>query len=347
LFICRPIMVTSFEASLQSISVHHVGNPLQDERYALSDAPISLKDEIIPRLLMQYFLTPFEKTNEVYHLMHPGGDLELNEIFHYCTGIFNDDTKFHELSQQIAKHLYSVSGHPKIKAGEVYIGYFNGVQLEGEQLDVIGIFKSETKETFLKVYPQEGGFGLDYEENAININKLDKGCLIFNTNKEDGYKVVVLDKTNGNNNEAVYWKDEFLKLKIRNDNFNQTNNTLSIYKNFVTQKLDDEFEMSKADKIDLLNRSMKYFKEVLGNNEAIESFKTYKNQYEQEFETKIPDTFEISDNAVKKQARVYKSVLKLDKNFHIYIHGDKELIEKGFDDAKAMSYYKVYFKQEE
>ncbi|MVN92738.1 nucleoid-associated protein [Mucilaginibacter aquatilis] len=351
-------MVTSFEASLQTISVHHVGNPLQDERYALSDAPIDLKDEIIPRLLMQYFLTPFEKTNEVYHLMHPGGDLHLNEIHHYCTDIFEDKQRFHELSQQIAKHLYSTSGHPKIKAGEVYIGYFTNVQLEGELLDAIGIFKSENKETFLKVYPQEGGFGLDYEENAININKLDKGCLIFNVQKEDGYKVVAIDQTN-RSNDAVYWKDDFLKLKVRNDNFNQTNNTLSIYKNFVTQKLDDEFEMSKADKIDLLNRSMKYFKEkdtfemdefageVLGNDQAIESFKNYKNQYEEEYDTRIPDSFEISDNAVKKQARVYKSVLKLDRNFHIYIHGDKDLIEKGFDDAKAMNYYKVYFKEEE
>ncbi|WP_295771118.1 nucleoid-associated protein [uncultured Mucilaginibacter sp.] len=351
-------MVTSFEASLQTISVHHVGNPLQDERYALSDAPIELKDEIIPRLLMQYFLSPFEKTNEVYHLMHPGDDLHLNEIHYYCTDIFEDKKRFHELSQQIAKHLYSTSGHPKIKAGEVYIGYFTNVQLEGELLDAIGIFKSENKETFLKVYPQEGGFGLDYEENAININKLDKGCLIFNVQKEDGYKVVAIDQTN-RSNDAVYWKDDFLKLKVRNDNFNQTNNTLSIYKNFVTQKLDDEFEMSKADKIDLLNRSMKYFKEkdtfemdefageVLGNDQAIESFKNYKNQYEEEYDTRIPDSFEISDNAVKKQARVYKSVLKLDRNFHIYIHGDKDLIEKGFDDAKAMNYYKVYFKEEE
>ncbi len=351
-------MVTFFEASLQNISVHHVGNPMQDERYVLSDTPLALKDEIIPRLLMQYFLTPFEKTNEVYHLMHAGGDLHLNEIYAYCTDMFADESRFHELSQQIAKHLYSVSGHPKIKAGEVYIGYFNNVQLEGEQLDAIGIFKSETKETFLKIFPQDNGFELDYEENAININKLDKGCLIINSQKEEGYKVVVIDHTN-RSQEAVYWKDEFLKLKVRNDNFNQTNNALSIYKNFVTEKLDDEFDMSKADKIDLLNRSMKYFKEkdtfeldeftgeVLGNDQAIESFKTYKNQYEQEFETKIPDTFEISDNAVKKQARVYKSVLKLDKNFHIYIHGNKELIEKGFDDDKAMNFYKVYFKEEE
>ena len=238
------------------------------------------------------------------------------------------------------------------------MAYFNKVQIEGNPLDVIGIFKSENKETYLKVYPDKGGFAVDYEDNAININKLDKGVLIFNIEKENGYKVVVIDKTTGGQDAAVYWKDQFLQLKIRNDSFNQTSNTLGIYKNFVTQKLDDEFEMSKADKIDLLNRSMKYFKEketfdmdefadeVIGNPKAIESFKTYKQQYEEEYEMPIRDTFEISDNAVKKQARVYKSVLKLDKNFHIYIHGDKELIEKGFDDDKHLNYYKVYFKEE-
>jgi len=238
------------------------------------------------------------------------------------------------------------------------VAYFKQVQIEGDLLDVIGMFKSENKETYLKVYPQDGGFSVDYEENAININKLDKGVLIFNIEKENGYKVVVIDKASNGSEAAVYWKDEFLQLKIRNDSFNQTSNTLGIYKNFVTQKLDDEFEMTKADKIDLLNKSMKYFKEkdtfdmdefgeeVIGNPKAIESFKTFKSQYEQEFETPIADTFAISGNAVKKQQRVYKSVLKLDKNFHIYIHGDKELIEKGFDDGKHMNYYKVYFKEE-
>ena len=182
--------------------------------------------------------------------------------------------------------------------------------------------------------------------------------LIFNIEKENGYKVVVIDHTSRGLDAAAYWKDEFLQLKIRNDSFNQTNNTLGIYKNFVTQKLDDEFELSKADKIDLLNKSMKYFKEkdtfdmdefageVIGNPEAIASFKSFKSQYEQEFDSPIADTFEISGNAVKKQQRVYKSVLKLDKNFHIYIHGDKQLIEKGFDEGKSMNYYKVYFKEE-
>ena len=351
-------MVSFFEASLNTISVHHVGNQALSEMYALSDQPLALKDEIIPNLLMQYFLKPFEKANEVYYLTHSSGDLNLNEIFHFAKLLFADADKFHEISEQVAKHLYKVTSHPNIKGGELYVVYFNQVQIEGTTLDAIGIFKSENKETYLKVYPDKGGFQVDYEENAININKLDKGALIFNVEEENGYKVVVIDKTNGGQDAAVYWKDDFLQLKIRNDSFNQTSNALGLYKNFVTQKLDDEFELSKADKIDLLNKSMKYFKEketfdmdeftgeVLGNPKAIESFKTFKSQFETEFDSPINDNFEISGNAVKKQSRVYKSVLKLDKNFHIYIHGDKELIEKGFDDDKHMNYYKVYFKEE-
>src|SRR5690606_29619359 len=87
--------------------------------------------------------------------------------------------------------------------------------------------------------------------------------------------------------------------------------------------------------------------EVIGNPEGIASFKNFKENYEREFETTIANQFDISEAAVKKQARVYKSVLKLDKNFHIYIHGNKELIEKGFDEGRAMNYYKVYFKEEQ
>lgn len=43
---------------------------------------------------------------------------------------------------------------------------------------------------------------------------------------------------------------------------------------------------------------------------------------------------------------IRKEVLKLDKNFHIYIHGNHELIEKGFDSNKKMNYYKVYYNTE-
>lgn len=351
-------MVTFFEASLEQLSIHRIGNKMLEEFYVLSDEPLGIGDELLGSLLMQYFLKPFEKVNEVYRFMHSSDNLELNELFHFCTEIFERPEQFHSNTQSMAKFLYDISSHPKIKSGELYVASFKNVQIEGEVLDSIGIFKSETKDTYLKVYPDNAGFKLEYEQEGINIHKLDKGALIFKTEKAEGYKVVVTDQTN-RGSEAVYWKDDFLKLSIRNDSYNQTSTALGVYKDFITNKVDEEFELTKADKIDLLNKSMKYFKEkesfdldefsneVIGNPDAIASFKAYKTSYEQEFDTEINDSFDISSAAVKTQSRKFKSVLKLDKNFHIYIHGDRELIEKGFDDDRSMNYYKVYFKEEE
>ena len=351
-------MITFFEATLAELSIHRIGNKLQDEFYVLSANSMHIKDEMLNQLLLQYFLSPYEKVNEIYRLMHPNGDLNLNEVYHFAAEIFADGSVFHENSKKLATYLFEISNHPKIKSGELYVAYFENVQIEGDLRDAIGIFKSETKESYLKVYPEQDGFGISYEKEAINISKLDKGCLIFNTDAAEGYKVAVIDQTN-RSAEAVYWKDEFLKLKVRNDNYSQTQNVMGVYKNFVTDKLDENFEISRTDKIDLLNRSMKYFKEkesfdidefaneVIANKEGIESFKSYKKTYEEEFDTSIADNFDISDAAVKKQAKSFKSILKLDKNFHIYIHGNKELIEKGFDDDRSMNYYKVYFRDEQ
>jgi hypothetical protein len=349
-------MISYFQASLSHPTIHKVGNKLLDEHLSLSEHSLKIHDEVLDNLLMNYFLKPFEKVNEIYRFDHPTGDLNLNEVYHFADLIFNDQDTFHENSRQIAKHLYDISNHPKIKSGELYLCYFTGLQIERELSDAIGIFKSESKEPYLKVIQKSNEFEINYEQEAINIKKLDKGCLIFNTEKEAGYKVAVIDQTNST--DAAYWIDDFLKLKIRNNNYTQTNTVLKVYKDFVTNKIDEEFEISKTDKIDLLNRSIKYFKEkehfdldefsneVLAHEPGIESFKRFKKNYEDEFETEIGDSFLISDTAVKKQARVFKSVLKLDKNFHIYIHGNKELIEKGYDEEMKMSYYKVYFREE-
>lgn len=349
-------MISYLQASLSQPTIHKVGNKLLDEHLSLSEHSLKIDDEVLDNLLMNYFLKSFEKVNEIYRFDHPTGDLNLNEVYHFAEIIFNDKDQFHENSRQIGKHLYDVSNHPKIKSGELYLCFFTDLQIEGELLDAIGIFKSESKEPYLKVVQKSKEFEINYEQEAINIKKLDKGCLIFNTEKEAGYKVAVIDQTNST--EAAYWIDDFLKLKIRNDNYTQTNTVLKVYKDFVTKKIDEEFEISKTDKIDLLNRSIKYFKEkehfdldefsneVLAHEQGIESFKRFKKNYEDEFETEIGDSFLISDTAVKKQARIFKSVLKLDKNFHIYIHGNKELIEKGYDEEMKMSFYKVYFKEE-
>lgn len=345
------------DATFESLAIHRVGNKSQDEFYVLSDAPIDLSgDEVLPQLLMQYFMQPFSKAKEVYRFYHPNDDLQLNEVYYFVKQYFEEKIEFQYLSEQLAKHLYEVSDHPKIKAGEVYIVALDNVQMEGEDHKAIGIFKSENKEAYLKVYPNTGGFQVDYEQEAININKLDKGVVIVNVEEEEGYKVLVVDQTN--QSEAVYWKDDFLKIRARNDNFQQTGNLLKVYKNFVNEKLDESFELEKADKIDLLNRSMEYFKtketfdeqefeeEVIANPQAASLFKEYKQSFEEEFDSPFQTNFDIADSAVKKMASAYKTVIKLDKNFHIYIHGKREYLETGYDEDKGKQYYKLYFDQE-
>ena len=137
----------------------------------------------------------------------------------------------------------------------------------------------------------------------------------------------------------------------------QTNEFLGIAKKYVTQQLADDFDVTKADQIDLLNRSVEYFKTnekfekeefektVFQKEQLIKSFKSFDNSYRDNNEVEISDSFEISSQAVKKQARAFKSVLKLDKNFHIYIHGNKELIEKGVE-KDGRKFYKIYYEDE-
>ena len=181
--------------------------------------------------------------------------------------------------------LYEQSTHPKTKGGEFYTVYFKDCIIDGETADAVGLFKSENKDTFLKIFPSGEGFEIESQQ-GININKLD----------------------------------------------------------------------NKADQVDLLNKSVRFFKEndnfnmaeftnkVIGQPEIINSFNQYKSSFQQDYDVEIADNFAISESAVKKQARSLKSVIKLDKNFHIYIHGDRELIEQGED--KKGKFYKVYYEEE-
>jgi hypothetical protein len=346
-------MIQFDKTSIASLLLHQTGNKLNDEGLRLSKTELRV-DENIHDLLMTYFLTPF-KSEEYYTLYHEA-ELKLNEVYTYVSEIFDDTDRMYAQSVNIAKHLYEQSTHPKIKGGELYVAYLKDCMVDGETVDAVGIFKSETKDTFLKVHAEEDGFLLE-SETGVNINKLDKGCLIFNTEREKGYVVAVVDNQN-RGAEAQYWLDHFLHARPRNDAYFQTKNAMSLCRKFVTDRMPEAFDVSKADQADILNKSVKFFKEndnfdfddfaqeVMQQPAVIESFNAYKSDFEQERDLQLNKNFDISDSAVKKQSRVLKSVIKLDKNFHIYVHGNREFIEKGYDETTGMHYYKLLFREE-
>lgn len=335
---------------IASIAVHQVGNKAS-ESLKLSSSNLSISDSI-QKILNIYFTSPF-KLSEYFNFYHDI-DMSMNEVFVCINRILDNPDNLLTQSVNLAKHLYEQSTHPKIKGGEFYVVYFKDCILDGKTVDAVGIFKSENKDTFLKVYPSNDGFEIESQQ-GVNINKLDKGCLVFNVEKENGYVVAVVDNTN-KGIEAQYWMDDFLHVRPRKDGYFNTQNVLSLCKNFIKNELPQHFDVSKADQAEFINKSVTFFKEreafdmseftneVIGQKDIIEHFNSFKSDYQKEREIEIADNFSISESAVKKGTRNLRSIIKLDKNFHIYVHGNSNMIEQGVDEKGK--FYKVYYQEE-
>jgi len=330
------------DATIDRLTVHYTGNKQNGGALLVSRGEQELDGELRARLT-EALLSKFAHCHERY-TFHHASSLDYNEVYQYVRTIFGDHSALYDQSVRIAGHLFEQSVHPKIKPGELYVACFSRIDDDGTDLEAVGIFKAETKVLFADMVP--GGDDLDLQlKEGVELSKVDKGCLIVNRAEEQGYELLIFD-SNGKGEEAQYWKDKFLSVMIRQNEFVQTNEFLTQTKNFVTRQMPDEFEVSKTEQIDILNRSMDYFKthgsfdreefetEVLHHDDLIKSFRNF---------VEPTESFDISSQAVKRQSRVFKSVIKLDKNFHIYVHGDRELIEKGYDEAMGKHFYKIYF----
>lgn len=336
---------------LSKLIIHKVGNKINQEALILSQAEYPLNEEMT-EMLQDFFLKGF-KSEEQFQF-YSDSYLVNNPVFSSASEIFEDRSKFIYESENIAQHLYDITENPRVQAGELFIAFFEGEEINGEKIDSIGIFKTENKSPFLKIFPEGEAFDIE-KDYGIGLAKLDKGCIIYNSFKESGYAVSVID--NNKNGDQYYWFEDFLKVQQRDNEYFHTQETLSVYKEYITKQLPQEFEISKADQADFLNKSINFFKEkekfdyeeftkeVLQDEHVIESFGNFKSDYEQEMQVSISEDFDISEAAVKKQSRGFKSVIKLDKNFHIYVHGDRKMIEQGSDEKGK--YYRLYFDEEQ
>lgn len=333
--------------SIKKISVHYVGNKSEGEDLTLSSDTLAL-DGFLNEKLTEYFLNKFVKLQERHHFVH-SSSLDYNEIYNFTKHIFYNKEEFHKVTQRVAQHLYDCSEHPMVKPGELYVCEFDRIQIEGVFYRGVGIFKTETKHGFFEVGDFEQNFEIEYKD-GIDINKIDKACLILDTEEQEGFQVSIIDNLKGSGETALYWKDDFLGVEPTENAFYQTKELLTVTKEFIAKQLDEEFVVSNTDKIDLLNKSVNYFKgveefkmeefndAVLQNDEIKESFNKFTNQ-------EYTESFAISEAAVKKNAKFFKSVIKLDKNFSLYVHGRKEMMEKGTDE-NGRRFYKLYYESE-
>ncbi len=350
-------MIDFSQMTFKGLAVHKIGNKVRQEGLLIADELYQLADENLRNVLLDYFLKPF-KREEFYHFTHDT-DLGLNKLYTYCKAIFENRSELQPQSISMAKHLYNQSTHPKILGGEFYVTYFADCALDDEVVDAIGIFKSENKDLYLK--PEESGktkLILNYEQ-GINIKKLDKGCLIFNTFADEGYRVMIVDRFNKGNEEARYWKDDFLCLARVHDHAFNTETYLHLCKAYCDDVYADE--ASRKDQVLFLNKSLNYFtehesfdldefaEEVLVEPEQVNEFRTYKQEFENDNGYVSNNDFKISQPTVKGMKRQFKNLIKLDTNIDIKLNseGTAQYIERGYDEQRNMYFYKVFFTDEE
>lgn len=342
------------DTRIVSLAVHRVGSQMDPEGGIMISPnaltiPIEMNED-----LTEFFISPF-KQEAYYHFM-PEIEGQQNTTYQLVMSILNDENLLHPQSVLLAKSLYAMSASENITKGEFYVIKFRNCCYEGQLVDAVGLFKVEKKEIFLHTSTENNQLNIQLQYGN-GLGKIDKGCLAFNTDG-DGCVAVAFDKaTRGDN--AFYWIDSFLGLQQNEDEFFQTQQVINMCHDFVKNQLPQQYNITKDQQADLLNRSMQFFKEnedfsmedytedVIQQEDIINNFKSFKTDFEQSRGFKVAEEFNISEPAVKKMAKIMKSVIKLDKNFHVYVHGKRDFIRRGFDEEMGMQFYQLYFTEEE
>ena len=350
-------MINLFNAHIDNLSIHRVGNKSRNEALFLSENPYGLNDEIMP-LLKEFFFKPFRDKEENYFQFAHEVDLEYNDMYNFATAVFNNPDEIHTVSKKMTQHLFEQSNHPHIKNGEVYVTYFSNVSIDNNVVDAIGIFKSEIQTDFLQFEEKESNLEMILQQ-GINLNKLDKGCIIFNIEKETGYKILSSDS---NKYDTKYWLEHFLGVDaLADDNF-FTKKYLQLCQNFAKDVVFPAED--KKEEVMFMNRSMDYFAKndnfeetsflnnVIENPELIPEFKHYKQEKAPKFNVEDLTEFPISNTAVTASRKKIKNVIDLDTNIQIkmdFINPEsaEKFVEKGWDEEKQMYYYLVYFNKEQ
>lgn len=350
-------MLNLYNTQIESLSIHRVGNKSRNEGFFLSKDPLEMNDELAA-LLKEYFLKPFRDKEENFYQFTHEVDLEFHELYNATNDVFNNPSKTHEQSKKIAKILFEQSEHPHIKSGELYVVYFENILMDNERRDALGIFKSELKHEFLQFKEENENLEAILRQ-GVNLNKLDKGALIFNTNKEEGFKLLSIDS---NRYDTKYWRDQFLGIDLFHDENLYTKEYLRFCKDFAKDVVLPAED--KQQEVMFMNRAVNHFAknddfkedefvdEVIDNPDLRPEFENYKTERAPNYKIDDLTEFPVSNTAVTAARKKIKSVINLDTNMQIKLdfvnpESAEKFIEKGWDPDREMYYYLVYFNKEE
>ncbi|AOV09062.1 hypothetical protein BI350_03215 [Sporosarcina ureilytica] len=317
------------------------------------DETLILGDEVFtePEVLMEAAFTQlaFSKVqfDQQYEFFHET-DIDLHEVYTYAKKIFQEESNFLEQSQHIATHLHSVSTHPNIKSGDLFIGLFDNCVMGTETKKVLSIVKIDDKEIFLDVKSEQNTMtvsGID----GINVRKINNAAVIVDMGPDEEPAVFIRTRRK---DDVVYWQERFLKIKVADEQYEKTDLAMQEVKKYILK--DERF--TNTEKLGLLNKTLDYFRneEEFQVEAYIEKVFEAPDEVQRDVIVNSVKPYEtiISESAIEKAEQKFKRKIKLDNNIEIVVNVRDidqvdDLIQVGYDEATGRNFYKIYFEEEE
>ena len=313
---------------IRELFIHRIGNQLRNEGVSLSESAqqLSPRDELP---LIQFLFGNADNLNS-YTFTH-SVDTELNTLSVLAETIASKPNMLKRTSADIAAHLYSVSNHPRVKAGNLFVGLFDGIRFEGKICNFLGIFKSDTVNDFIKVDVKGGKASLKIEQGAA-ITSLDKAGLVILPQRGKPKQVLAAC---ARGEDAVFWNEGFFQLVPAHSPKVDTKACLDTCRDFANRgdgNSDDETD----------------FASVFTSKNQEKEFYQFKNERKTEDQRNIPEYFEIEKTVVRKERTKFQKNVKLDLNIEIRLRFKnqnemKKRVEQGFDHEKGLAFYKLYY----
>ncbi len=347
----------NFEASeIGGLVLAKVGNPSRNEPLQTSKQLFKVEDDD-QAMLCPIFLKPFRSL--AGHRFTHHSSLDKNEVNVSAAAIFADQGKLLDQGCEIAKRLYSKSSHPNIKSGDLCISMINMIEVDGEMKRAICILKSESVTPFLSISARDGDLQLSTEQ-GINPEKIDKGCLILEHLERKGFYVLTFDRAGA---ESRFWVRDFLGLRPIPDSALLSKRVAEMAVNAVTPEFSPagenppwEANNPAQEALTYLgaqkNFSLQEFEEhALRTDAAKNRFAEERKRVEEEEGIVFEENFDISKRDVSKAKKLMKSIMKLDTGVEIrlrpkVIDNPGEVLERGYDEEKKMSFIKVYYNED-
>lgn len=331
---------------IAKVITHEVGNKVAATGCSMSDV-LTGTGELQRMYLLNICIEPFEDEGTL-QFFHPSS-LGCNLVYESVRQIFDNPDRFINISQNLARHLYDVTVGINDKGGLLVVVYFNNFIIDGDTVDAVGIFKCEKKGMVLSGIPNNNDNGIDFDL-VKGISSYDKGCLVFNKERDNGFVVYAFEAT-GKPRPRELWFSDFLSVEKRADSYNCTESMMLFASKFIKQAIPSRFEASTKDIAEILERAKLFFKEegffytdqffhdVLKQEHIIDLWKeTVKAQDDPLLNL---EEFGLSVQAVKRYQRKFDSDIVLDGKTKINRDND---IESGEDDRGK--YIKIYYKQQ-